>query len=92
MDKHDPAIFWFNEIKNFLNLLTAVTESVFHNFFCYMSLLIWKQNHAGTLDVSAFQRLNPPAKPVVKYTEAHNTSFMLVCHMPAFILGTAAEG
>ena len=28
----------------------------------------------------------------MEYTEANNTSFLLVSHMPPFILGPAAEG
>ena len=92
LDEHDPAVFWFNEIKNFFNLLAAVTESVFHNFFGYMSLLIWKEYHARALDVCAFQRLDSPAKAIVKYTEAHNASSILICHVSAFVLSTATEG
>ena len=65
--QHDPPVSRCNEIKNFIDLRTGIAQTVFHNFSCNMSLLIWKENYSGALNVGTLEGFYPPAEPVVEY-------------------------
>ena len=45
LDKHDPSVLGLDEIKDLLNLLAAVAQSILHHLSGNMSLLVGEQNH-----------------------------------------------
>ena len=92
LDKHDPSILGFDEIKDLLNLLCAVPQSIFHNLLGDMSLLVGEKNHTGALNICAFKRFHPPRKPIVENTEADDASLVSISHVSPLVLGAAAQG
>ena len=92
LDKHDPSVLGFDEIKDLLNLLAAVAQSILHHLSSNMSLLVGEQNHTGALNISAFQRFHSPRKTVVENTKADDTSLVSISHVSPLVLGAAAQG
>ncbi len=86
LNKHDPAIFGHHKIEDFFNLRGAVPKSIFHNFPSNMTLLVWKQNNARGFNIRAFQRFDSPAKPVVEYAEANDSSVGFIDHVSTLVL------